>query len=232
MKRAILLLLLLCLPVSPQPKQEHKREHKQVHEPGKQHDFSDLDKWVERFEEPAREEWQKPDLVVELLDLKPGQNVADIGAGTGYFTRRMAKKILPGGLAVAVELEPAFFTYIQKRSIEEKQDNLLTQLALPDSPRLAVGTYDVIFICNTLHHIEHRAEYYAWLRRALRPGGRVVIVDFFKEMEIPVGPPPAMRLAPGSLRLEFEAAGFAVSVDAETLPYQYILTATARPEKP
>ncbi len=227
MKRFILLLLLLCLPAFAQhePKQEHKHEH------GKQHDFSDLDKWVERFEEPEREEWQKPDLVVELLGLKPGQNVADIGAGTGYFTRRFAKKIVPGGLAVAVEIEPAFFPYIQKRAIEEKQDNLLTQLALTDTPRLAAGTYDVVFLCNTLHHIEHRAEYYAWLRRALRPGGRVVIVDFFKDMEIPVGPPPSERLAPSSLRLEFEAAGFTVSVDAESLPYQYILSATARPEK-
>lgn len=220
MKR-LLLVLLLCLPVMAQPQHEH----------GKHHDFSDLQKWVERFEDPQREEWQKPDLVVELLKLGPGHNVADIGAGTGYFTRRMAKKILPGGLAVAVEIEPAFFSYVQKRAIEDKQDNLLMQLALPDTPRLAVGTYDVIFMCNTLHHIEHRAEYYAWLRRALRPGGRVVVVDFFKEMELPVGPPPSERLAPGSLRLEFEAAGFTVSVDAESLPYQYILSATPRPDK-
>lgn len=194
------------------------------------HDFSDLNKWIERFEDPARDDWQRPDLVVELLGLSPGDNVADIGAGTGYFTRRMAKKVSPGGLAVAVELEPAFFPYIQKRAREANQANILTQPAEANNPWLATGTFDVVFLCNTLHHIDHRAEYYAWLRRALRPGGRVVVVDFFKEMEIPVGPKPAMRLAPGALRMEMEAAGFTVSIDAESLPYQYILTASPRGE--
>ena len=212
-----LLLLLLALPVLAE---EHGH-----------HDFSDIQKWIDRFEEPSREEWQKPDAVVELLGLKPGQNVADIGAGTGYFTRRMAKKILPGGVAVAVEIEPGFFPYINKRALDAQQDNIFTQLALVDNPRLAPGTYDLIFICDTLHHIEHRAEYYAWLRRGLKPGGRVVVVDFFKDMDIPVGPKPSERLAPGSLRMEFEAAGFTVRIDAETLPYQYILVATPRTEQ-
>ncbi len=190
--------------------------------------FSETEKWVQRFEDPARDEWQRPDMVVELLGLTPGQNVADIGAGTGYFTRRMAKKVSPGGLAVAVDLETGFFPYIQKRARDAHQANILTQPAEPNNPWLAPATYDVIFICNTLHHIDRRAEYYAWLRRALRPEGRVVVVDFFKEMEIPVGPPQAMRLSPSALRLELEAAGFTVSIDAESLPYQYILTAKAR----
>lgn len=195
------------------------------------HDFSEIQKWIDRFEDPSREEWQKPDLVVELLGLKPGQNVADIGAGTGYFTRRMARRILPGGVAVAVDIEPGFFPYVNQRALEAQQDNIFTQLALVDNPRLSPGTYDMIFICDTLHHIDHRAEYYAWLRRGLRPGGRVVVVDFFKDMDIPVGPKPSERLAPGALRMEFEAAGFTVSIDAETLPYQYILIATPRTER-
>jgi ubiquinone/menaquinone biosynthesis C-methylase UbiE len=195
---------------------------------GKHHDFSDIERWIKAFEDPARAEWQKPDQVVELLGLKSGQNVADIGAGTGYFTRRMAKKVLPGGIAVAVDIQADFFPYVNDKALEAKQDNIFTQLALPDNPRLGEGVYDLIFICNTLHHIEHRAEYYAWLRRGLRPNGRVVIVDFFKDMEIPVGPKPSERLASGDVRREFESAGFTVSVDAETLPYQYILTATPR----
>ena len=195
---------------------------------GHSHDFSSIDRWIERFEDPAREEWQRPDMVVELLGLRPGQNVADIGAGTGYFTRRLAKKVSPGGFAVAVEIEPGFFPYIQKRAREASQANILTQPAEPNNPWLAPQAFDLIFLCNTLHHIDHRAEYYAWLRRALRPEGRVVVVDFFKDMDIPVGPRPEMRLAPGALRMELEAAGFSVSVDAESLPYQYILTARPR----
>ena len=220
--KPLVLLLFLILPAAAQRHGSHP--------PGHRHDFSDIERWIERFEEPAREEWQKPDLVVDLLGLQPGQNVADVGAGTGYFTRRMAKKILPGGLAVAVEIEPGFFPYVSQRALEADQSNILTQLALPDNPRLAAGVYDLIFICNTLHHIERRTEYYAWLRRGLRPGGRVVIVDFFKDMEIPVGPGPSERIAPGTLRMELEAAGFSVSIDAESLPYQYIVTATARPD--
>lgn len=217
--RTLLLSLLLLLPLAAR-----------AHESGDKHDFSDISRWIERFEDPAREEWQKPDLVVELLGLKPGQNVADIGAGTGYFTRRMARKIQPGGLAVAVEIEPGFFPYIGRQAMQAGQDNLLTQLALPDNPRLAPATYNMVFLCNTLHHIERRAEYYAWIRRGLRPEGKLVIVDFFKDADIPVGPRPAERIAQGVLRLELEAAGFTVSIDAETLPYQYIVTATRRPD--
>ena len=192
------------------------------------HDFGDIEKWVERFEDPAREEWQKPDHVVGLLNLQAGQNVADVGAATGYFTRRMAKKVVPGGIAVAVDIEPGFFPYIDARAVAENQDNIFTRKAEADNPRLGVGNFDLIFICDTLHHIDHRAEYYAWLQRALRSGGRVVVVDFFKEMEIPVGPKPAMRISHQALKAEFVAAGFRVDVDVETLPYQYILTATVR----
>lgn len=217
MRRNILLLCLWLGLLLPGLSQDHHS-----------HDFSSIDRWIERFEDPAREEWQRPDMVVELLGLRPGQNVADIGAGTGYFTRRLAKKVSPGGFAVAVEIEPGFFPYIQKRAREASQANILTQPAEPNNPWLAPQAFDLIFLCNTLHHIDHRAEYYAWLRRALRPEGRVVVVDFFKDMDIPVGPRPEMRLAPGALRMELEAAGFSVSVDAESLPYQYILTARPR----
>ncbi len=192
------------------------------------HDFGDIETWIQRFEDPARELWQKPDQVVGLLNLLPGQNVADVGAGTGYFTRRMAEQVIPGGIALAVDIEPGFFPYIDKRAVTDGQDNIFIRKAEIDNPRLGVAIFDLIFICNTLHHIDHRAEYFAWLQRALRSGGRVVVVDFFKDMEIPVGPKPAMRLSHQSLKAEFVAAGFSVDVDVETLPYQYILTATLR----
>lgn len=197
-----------------------------AHEHPLHHDFSEISTWIARFEDPERESWQKPDLVVQLLGLRPGQNVADIGAGTGYFTRRLARPISPGGIAIAVDIEAGFFPYVQQRALDEGQDNLFTHRALPHNPRLAPETFDLIFLCNTLHHIAPRGQYYAHLRRALRPGGRLVVVDFFKEMEIPVGPKPSERLASSQLRTELEAAGFQVSVDAESLPYQYIVTAT------
>lgn len=195
------------------------------HHHHKNHDFSDIDRWVERFEDPARADWQRPDEVVESLGLRPGQNVADIGAGTGYFTRRLARRVSPGGFALAVDVEPGFFPYVNKRAREDGQFNILTVQADYENPRLEENSLDLIFICDTLHHIENRASYYQHLKKALRPGGRVVVVDFFKDKKIPVGPGPAMRLSAASVKAELESAGFAVSVDRVTLPYQYILDA-------
>lgn len=216
-RKPYLILLLFALTFSYGSAQKHGHH--------KHHDFSDIDKWVEKFEDPKRADWQRPDLVVEGLRLRPGQNVADIGAGTGYFTRRMAKKVSPGGFALAVEVEPGFFPYIRKRAREDNQYNILTVKADFDNPRLEEGSLDVIFICDTLHHIDNRAAYYKHLKRALRPGGRVVVVDFIKNKQIPFGPGPKKRIAAKVLKAEFEAAGFAVSIDPVSLPYQYILEA-------
>ena len=204
----------------------HHGEKKHHHKHKGHHDFKDTDKWIQKFEDPARAKWQKPDTVVKAMQLKPGYNVADIGAASGYFTRRMAKQISPGGIALAVELEPGFFSYILDRARREGQKNLLTVQCTEDDPRLPEATLDVILICDTLHHIEKRPAYYQKLKKSLRPYGRVVIVDFKKYAKIPFGPKPPMRLSSDKVRKEFEAAGFQVGIDIDTLPYQYILTAT------
>ena len=193
---------------------------------GGHHSFGDVEKWIQRFEDPARAEWQKPDLVVEMLDLKPGMNVADIGGASGYFTRRLAKKVMPGGVALLVDIQSHFFPYVIQRSQEEKQYNLFTVQALADDPRLPEASIDLILIVDTLHHIEGRPAYYQKLVKSLRGKGRVVVVDFKKDAEIPVGPKPAMRLRDSDVKKELEEAGFQVEVDNETLDYQYIITAT------
>lgn len=215
----LVLSLLVCLGAQ----ETHQKDHGHGHH--KHHDFSDADKWIEKFEDPARAEWQKPDLVVEKLDLKPGMNVADIGAASGYFTRRMARQIMPGGYALAVDIESNFFPYVLDRAYKENQYNLFTVECTADDPRLPTESIDLILIVDTLHHIEAREAYYKKLKASLRRDGRVVIVDFKKDADIPVGPGKAMRLSAESVRQEFESAGFQVSVDTQTLPYQYILTA-------
>lgn len=193
---------------------------------GGHHSFDDVEKWIQRFEDPMRAEWQKPDLVVEKLDLKPGMNVADIGGASGYFTRRLARKVMPGGVALLVDIESHFFPYVIKRSQEEEQYNLFTVQALPDDPRLPEASIDMILIVDTLHHIEGRPAYYQLLKKSLRGQGRVVVVDFKKDAEIPVGPKPEMRLRDSDVKKELEEAGFEVEVDNQTLDYQYIITAT------
>ena len=214
----------LTLPAMADQNNHEGSDHHSGHHQ-KNHDFSDAEKWIKKFEDPTRDEWQKPDLVVEQLNLKPGMNVADIGAASGYFTRRMAKKIMPGGYALAVDIESNFFPYVQERAYQEQQFNLFTVQCTESDPRLPKESLDLILIVDTLHHIEGRPEYYEKLKASLREGGRVVIVDFKKHADIPVGPGPKMRLSAQSVREEFEAAGFRVSVDDQTLPYQYILTA-------
>ena len=195
---------------------------------GKHHGFGDTEKYIQRFEEPARAEWQKPELVVEMLQLKPGMNVADIGAATGYFARRMAKKVMPGGYVAAVDLEEGFVPYLRRRAYQEGVFNVFPVKGLPDDPLLPAESIDLILIVAALHHFDEREAYYEKLKSALRESGRVVVVDFYKEKEIPVGPGPEMRLRATDLKKEFEAAGFVVDIDSATLPYQYILTATKK----
>ena len=192
------------------------------HPQGGQHTFEDTGRWVPEFEDPARDAWQKPDEVVGAMGLAPGDRVADIGAGTGYFTRRFARAVGERGVTYAVDIEPNMLQHIAQRATEDGQSNIVPVLATPDNPMLAPGSVDVIFICDTIHHIENRAGYYQVLKRDFAPGGRVVIVDFKKE-ELPVGPPMEMKIAKEDLIAELAGAGFQLSEERDFLPYQYFL---------
>ena len=192
----------------------------QHHMPG--HSFEDIDRWVAEFESPERDRLQKPDEVVAALKLRGPDRIADIGAGTGYFTRRFAKAS-GEGTVFAVDLEPNMLRYIARRARTEGQKNIVPVLALPDSPMLPPGSVDVIFICNTIHHIENRAAYYQLLRESLAPGGRLVIVDFRKDAVLEEGPPPEMRLDRKELDGELSKAGFRLAEEHDFLPDQYFV---------
>lgn len=162
-----------------------------------------------------REAWQKPREVVEALALRPGEVIADIGAGTGYFARRFAHH---AGKVLAVDIEPKLLEELRKNA----PPNLETMVAAPDDPKLPPASADTIFFCNVLHHIDGRPAYYAKLARALKPGGRIVIVDFYKK-PLPVGPPEAMKLSEDEVEAELKAAGFRKTKAHGFLPYQYFL---------
>jgi ubiquinone/menaquinone biosynthesis C-methylase UbiE len=196
----------------------------QHHMPG--HSFEDVDRWVAEFENPERDSRQKPDVVVAALKLRSSDRIADIGAGTGYFTRRFAKASSEGTV-FAVDLEPNMLRYIAKRARTEGQKNIVPVLALPDSPMLPPGSVDVIFICNTIHHIENRQAYYQLLRESLAPGGRLVIVDFRKDAALAEGPPPEMRLDRKDLEGEVSKAGFRLAEEHDFLPDQYFVVYSA-----
>jgi ubiquinone/menaquinone biosynthesis C-methylase UbiE len=180
-----------------------------------QHHPPSPDEYAKVLEDPSRDEWQKPHDVVMALGLKSNETVADIGAGTGYFARRFANH---AGKVYAVDIDEKLLGIAR----DHAPANLETILAAPDDPRLVAGTIDTVFFCDVLHHIDNRPAYYAKLAKALKPDGRIVVVDFYKK-ELPVGPPPEMKIAEEDLIAEFRNAGFALAKRLDILPYQYFL---------
>ena len=189
---------------------------------GVQHRFQEIDRWVEIFEAPERDQWQKPEEVIRMLKLKPGDAVADIGAGTGYFTRRIAQAVGPGGKALGLDIEPGMVKYMRKDAKSRGLENYRAHLVGPHDPQLSPASVDVVFICNTFHHLQERIAYLEKLVFALRPGGRVVVVDFYK-WTLPMGPPPKGKLTQALVREEFQQAGYRLIRAEVFLPYQYFL---------
>jgi arsenite methyltransferase len=178
--------------------------------------------YIKSPEDPQRDSWQQPDQVIESLDLRQGDEVADLGAGSGYFTLRLAREVGPSGKVYAVDVDQQMLDDIERRAEEEKLDNIQTILADPDDPKLGSQSVDLIFICDVLHHISHRGEYYPKLLRALRLGGRLVNIDFRKR-QLPVGPPVEMKIDKKDCIKQFQAAGFAFVKQFDFLKYQYFL---------
>jgi predicted methyltransferase len=205
--------------------QEHGHPHASPHGAAHEHHFNDIEKAVKTFEDPARDAWQKPEDVVAQLHLKPGDVVVDIGAGTGYFTRRFAVEVGPAGQATGLDIEPAMVAYM----IEDARKRALSQYTArqvsPNDPQLQPHSVDVVFICDTYYHMVDRVAYAKLLAQALKPGGRVVIVDFQKR-PLPFGPPMEWRLTPEAVAEELRQAGFQLSRSPDFLPHQYFVEFT------
>ena len=200
----------------PAPPQRHP------HDATARHPFDDIDKWVEKFDDPKRDEWQKPDEVATALALKPGMIVADIGAGTGYFNRHLAKAVSPGGIVLAIDTEPKMVEHMARRARQEATPGVVPVLALPDEPFLPRRRVDRVLIVDTYHHIDDRLGYFGRMKEALAPGGRVAIIDFHKR-PLPVGPPPEHKLAREFVVEEMAQAGWRLADEKTFLPYQYFL---------
>jgi cyclopropane fatty-acyl-phospholipid synthase-like methyltransferase len=171
------------------------------------------------FDDPARDAWQMPDRVIATLALKPGQIVADIGSGTGYFSVRLAKPAL--GLKVyGSDIEPEMVKYLRERAVRERLGNIISVQATADSPNLPEPV-DVVLIVDTYHHIGNRELYFRSLERSLRPGGRVAIIDF--KPDSPEGPPKEFRLTPDQFKSEMSHAGYRLVAQDDFLPRQNFL---------
>jgi ubiquinone/menaquinone biosynthesis C-methylase UbiE/intracellular sulfur oxidation DsrE/DsrF family protein len=148
--------------------------------PGINDSFRDPDpkQFTERFEIESREVFAKRKEILETIALKPTDVVADIGAGTGLFTRLFASKLQPDGRVIAVDIAQKFLDHIEVTSREQNLRNVETLLCTDDSTELPPESIDVAFICDTYHHFEFPKKTMTSLRKALKPGGRVVLIDF------------------------------------------------------
>jgi cyclopropane fatty-acyl-phospholipid synthase-like methyltransferase len=184
-----------------------------------EHRFDDPERYAKSFDDPKRDEWQMPSRVIEALALKPGQAVADIGAGTGYFSVRIAKAV-PTSTVYSVDIEPAMVGYLRKRAEAEHLKNLVPVQAASASPNLPQPV-DLVLIVDTFHHLPNRVAYFRALRTSLTPSARVAIVDFRKDS--PEGPPVEFRFTVEQIESELREAGYRLDARHDFLPRQHFL---------
>jgi cyclopropane fatty-acyl-phospholipid synthase-like methyltransferase len=208
-------LLLVIAPVAFAQSKDQEKKHADHME----HRFDNPEQLAKGFDDPARDAWQLPDRVLAALDLKPGQTVADIGSGTGYFTVRLAKL---GTVAkvYAADIEPSMGTYIQKRAAAAGLTNIVAVQAAADTPNLPEPV-DLVLIVNTYHHIGDREVYFRRLAKSLKPGGRVAIIDF--KLDSPEGPPKEFRFPVEKFKAEMAKAGYKLAKQYDFLPRQQFL---------
>ena len=188
---------------------------------------SDPQAYIASLEDPARDAYQKPDEVLKALALRPGEVVADIGSGSGYFALRFARAVGDAGRVYAVDVSPDMVRHLNRRLRDTGVRNVSSVLADPDDPLLPETTIDRFVIVDTWHHVEDQAKYLGLMKRALKPGGTVVHIDFQKR-PLPLGPPEAMKVAREDVVRQMESAGFRLSAEHTFLPYQYFLVFSLR----
>lgn len=173
------------------------------------------------YEGWGRDKWQQPDRVIQSLQIQPGERVADLGSGGGYFTFRLAKAVGPTGQVYAVDVDKGLNDYIAGRARDEGFANISVILAKYDDPSLPVDGVDLIFTSNTYHHLENRVAYFRNARKYLRPGGGVAIIELAGKgwFDSWFG----HWTSAATIREEMEAAGYRLQHEFTFLPRQFFL---------
>jgi ubiquinone/menaquinone biosynthesis C-methylase UbiE len=168
-----------------------------------------------------RDDWQQPQRVIESLQLRPGAVIADLGAGGGYFTFRLARAVGPAGKVYAVDIDREMVELVAAQAKKDAVSNVETILAKTDDPLLPQTGVDLIFTTNAYHHFDNRVTYFAKIRKYLRPGGRIAVIDFDRRAWLE----GLLRhyIPSEFIKREMEQAGYVLQQDLDFLDRQSFL---------
>ena len=212
-KATIVFAVIVCLCACTYAKEDIKRER-----PGKLFSPSK----IPLLEDTGRDAWQKPEEILNALNIKKGQTIADIGAGSGYLTVKLSERIDATGTIYAVDIQQEMLDYINKRLAEKGIKNVSLVLGTMDDPKLPPNSLDIAILLSTYHEIAQPIDFMKKIKLALKPKGRLAILEFSDES--PIGPPIQVRLPEDLVIDELKQAGFTLSQrHTFILPYQYFL---------
>jgi 2-polyprenyl-3-methyl-5-hydroxy-6-metoxy-1,4-benzoquinol methylase len=178
--------------------------------------------WLVR---PEREAEENPEGALDALGLKPGMNVADVGAGVGYMSLRIARRVTPGGKVWANDLQPKMLEMLRANAAKAGAMNIETVLGTETDPKLPQNSMDLVLLVDVYHEFSHPREMVRGIRESLKPDGRLVLLEYRKEdPKVPIRIEHKMTVA--EVKAELEADGFKMSQVIETLPRQHILILT------
>ncbi|HRI07277.1 MAG TPA: class I SAM-dependent methyltransferase [Nannocystaceae bacterium] len=194
-------------------------------EPGLPRHYDDPNAMIGEFEKEDRDAWSMPERVVRSLEIDSKEAVvADIGAGSGYFSRRLAREV-PAGKVYAVDIDDTFHKYIEKNRESWGTPNIEPHLAFYDDPALPETSIDLVFMSNTYPYLRDRVAYLQRVRAALKPGGRLAIISYRVDANPPdpSAPEPKFRVSRDQTLAEADQAGFALDREETYLPHQFFL---------
>ena len=186
-----------------------------------------------QLDQASRDGWQKPAEVVTSLKLRPGDVVADVGTGSGYFVPYLSEWVGASGRVYAIDIQPEMLAFVQRKITELELTNVTTVLSQEADTRLAAESVDLALMVDVYHELGSPGPLLANIRSTLKPDGRLAIIDFKVDKEADrVGPPLSHRVPKGRLVAEVEQAGFVLAETLDLLPYQYFLVFTGKPDGP
>jgi ubiquinone/menaquinone biosynthesis C-methylase UbiE len=180
--------------------------------------------WLDRRERDVEE---APDDAIDLIGVKKGSTVADIGAGSGYMTVKLAKRVGSTGIVYATDIQPAMIELLEKRLKSAKLTNVRSILGATDDPKLPAASIDLALMVDVYHELSQPQAMLRHILEALKPGGRLVLLEYRKEdASIPIRPEHKMSVA--EAKMELEAEGFKLNRVDDGLPRQHVLIFTKK----